>query len=387
MTSTSLRRRTVSSLAAFAACALLTAAGLPARAAGEIVIGQVVPLSGVIAATGAEYVAGAQAYFAQVNARGGVHGQRLRVVIKDDGYKPDETLRLTRELLQNDKPVALFGFIGTGNVMNLVKNKVLSDARISLLAPFTGALDLREPVNPNIFHIRASYTDEAAKMVEHLHSIGVRRFAVMYQNDGFGKSGLAGAESALSKLGLKAVATGSYDRTKPEDIDAAVTAVASGTPEAVIMVSVNKASAAFIKKLRAAGSRAQLFSISVVNVKELVKNTGQDLTRGVGVAQVMPYPYVPTSPVAREFLAAMKQHQPDQVVSYTSMEAFIAAKVMVEALRRAGPDAGRERIGAALEGLRDYDVGGFVVGFGPGQRVGSRYVEVTVIGAEGRLLR
>lgn len=377
--------RTAAVLSSFAAGIVLLSASLAARA--EIVLGQVVPLSGVIAATGAEYVAGAQAHFAQVNGRGGVHGQRVRVVIKDDGYKPDETLRLTRELLQNDKPVALFGFIGTGNVMGLVKNKVLADARIPLVAPFTGALDLREPVNPNIFHIRASYTDEAAEMVEHLHSIGLRRFAVMYQNDGFGKSGLAGAESALSKLGLQAVATGAYDRTKPEEVDEAVTAIAAGKPDAVIMVSVNKASSAFIRKLRAAGNRAQLFSISVVNVKELVKNAGQDLARGVGVAQVMPYPFVPTSPVAREFLAAMKQHQPDQVVSYTSMEGFIAAKVMVEALRRAGPDAGRERIAAALEGLRDYDAGGFMVNFGPGQRVGSRYVEVTVIGPEGRLLR
>jgi ABC-type branched-subunit amino acid transport system substrate-binding protein len=382
-----LRRRTLNSIGALAAALAMLASGAPARAASEIVLGQVVPLSGVIAATGAEYVAGAQAYFAQVNAKGGVNGHRIRVVVKDDGYKPDETLRVTRELLQNEKPVALFGFIGTGNVMNLVKNKVLSDARIALLAPFTGAIDLREPPNPNIFHIRASYTDEAAKMVEHLHSIGVRRFAVMYQNDGFGKSGLAGAESALDKLGLKAVATGSYDRTKPEEVDEAAGAIAAGNPEAVIMVSVNKASAAFVKKLRAAGSRAQLFSISVVNVKELVKNTGQELTRGVGVAQVMPYPFVPTTPVAREFLAAMKQYQPDQVVSYTSMESFIAAKVMVEALRRAGPDAGRERIAAALEGIRDFDVGGFTIGFGPGQRVGSKYVEVTVIGAEGRLLR
>lgn len=381
------RRRTLSSICALAAALSVMGVAAPVRAASDIVIGQVVPLSGVIAATGAEYVAGAQAYFAQVNAKGGVNGHRIRVVVKDDGYKPDETLRVTRELLQNEKPVALFGFIGTGNVMNLVKNKVLSDARIALLAPFTGAVDLREPPNANIFHIRASYTDEAAKMVEHLHSIGVRRFAVMYQNDGFGKSGLAGAESALGKLGLKAVATGSYDRTRPEEVDEAAGAIAAGNPEAVIMVSVNKASAAFVKKLRAAGSRAQLFSISVVNVKELVKNTGQELTRGIGVAQVMPYPFVPTTPVAREFLAAMKQYQPDQVVSYTSMESFIAAKVMVEALRRAGPDAGRERIAAALEGLRDYDVGGFMIGFGPGQRVGSKYVEVTVIGAEGRLLR
>lgn len=367
--------------------AVLAVLATHAHAAPDIVIGQVAPLTGVIASTGDEYVAGARAYFAHVNARGGINGSQIRVVVKDDGYKPDLTVQHTRELLEKDNPVALFGFVGTANVLALTRNKVLSEANIALLAPYTGAADLREPVNPHLFHIRASYTDETAKMVEHLHTIGLRRFAVMYQNDGFGKSGLAGAEQAIARLGLRLVASGHYDRAKPEEVDEAVKAIAPANPDAVIMVSVNRASAAFIKQLRAAGSRAQLFSISVVNFKELLKNAGEDLARGIGISQVMPFPYSPSAPVVREFHALMKQHAPDKVVSYASMESFIAAKVLVEALRRAGPEPTRARVLTALQNLREYDVGGFKISFGGDNRVGSRYVEVTVIGREGKLLR
>ncbi|RYG10194.1 MAG: ABC transporter substrate-binding protein [Burkholderiales bacterium] len=368
---------------ATAACALAHAA--PGRE--DLVIGQVAPLTGTIAGTGDEYVAGGAAYFAHVNAKGGIYGRKIRVVVKDDSYKPDQTLALTRQLLAEDKPLALFGFVGTGNVLALNKNKVLEDAGIALLAPYTGAQDLREPVNPNIFHIRASYTDETARMVEHLHTIGLRRFAVMYQDDPFGKSGLAGAEAALQKLGLKAVARGGYDRTKPEEVDAAVAAIAPAEPDAIIMVSVNRASAAFIRKMREKGSKARLFSISVVNFKELLKNAGEDNARGIGISQVMPYPYSSLAPVAREFQMLMKQYQPEKVVSYASMESFIAAKILVEAIRRAGGNPTREKVISQLEKMNSYDAGGFKVSFSPENRVGSRFVEVTVIGPGGRLMR
>jgi branched-chain amino acid transport system substrate-binding protein len=304
------------------------------HAADILVIGQVTPLTGTIANTGDEYVAGGQAYFDHINAQGGIYGRKIRLVVKDDGYKPEQTVAATRQLLADEKPVALFGFIGTGNVLALNKNKILEDAGIALLAPYTGAQDLREPTNPNIFHIRASYTDETARMVEHLSTVGLRKVAVFYQDDAFGKSGLAGAEAALSKLGLKAVSKGTYDRTKPEEVDAAVASISEGTPEAIIMVAVNRASSSFIKKIRAQGSKARMFSISVVNFKELIKNTGEDNARGIGISQVMPSPYSSQLAVSREFQKLMKQYAPEKVASYASMESFIGAKILVEAIRK-----------------------------------------------------
>jgi branched-chain amino acid transport system substrate-binding protein len=369
------------------AAAALALGPLVAAAADEIVIGQVAPLSGTIAGTGEEYVAGGAAYFAHVNAKGGIYGRKIRVVVKDDSYKPDLTLSQTKALLADEKPLALFGFVGTGNVLALNKNKVLEDAGIALMAPYTGAQDLRDPMNPYIFHIRASYTDETSRMVEHLHTIGLRRFAVMYQDDPFGKSGLAGAERAVQKLGMQLVAKGGYDRTKPEEVDAAIAAIAPANPDAIIMVSVNRASAAFVKKMREKGSRARLFSISVVNFKELLKNAGEEMVRGVGISQVMPYPYSPKVPVAHEFQQMMAKYQPGKTVSYASMESYIAAKILVEAIRRSGGNPTREKVISQLEKMNNYDVGGFKVSFGPDNRVGSRFVEVTVIGPDGKLMR
>lgn len=382
-------RRFVNSSLRLLAAPLLAFSALTAHAANEVVIGQVVPLTGVIAGTGEEYSAGAAAYFASVNARGGVYGRKIRVVQKDDAYKPEATVAHTKEILEKDNPVALFGYVGTANIAALNKNNILTDNKIALLAPYTGAEELRVPVNPNLFHIRASYPDETAKMVEHLYTLGLRKFAVFYQNDGFGKGGLIGAERALEKLKLKAVATGHYDRTKPDDIDAAAKTIGDAQPDAVIMVAVNKASSALIKKLRDSGNRARLFSISVVNFKELLKNTGDELARGVGISQVMPFPYNMASPVpvVREFHAAMKQYQPTKTISYASMEGFIAAKVLVEAVKRSRADPSRERILQNLADMRDFDTGGFKVNFGGDNRVGSRFVEVTVIGSGGRLLR
>lgn len=369
------------------AAAALALGPLAAIAADEIVIGQVAPLTGTIAGTGEEYVAGGAAYFAHVNAKGGIYGRKIRVVVKDDGYKPDLTLSQTKALLADERPLALFGFVGTGNVLALNKNKVLEDAGIALMAPYTGAQDLRDPMNPYIFHIRASYTDETSRMVEHLHTIGLRRFAVMYQDDPFGKSGLAGAERAVQKLGMQLVAKGGYDRTKPEEVDAAIAAIAPANPDAIIMVSVNRASAAFVKKMREKGSRARLFSISVVNFKELLKNAGEEMVRGVGISQVMPYPYSSKVPVAHEFQQMMAKYQPGKTVSYASMESYIAAKILVEAIRRSGGNPTREKVISQLEKMNNYDVGGFKVSFGPDNRVGSRFVEVTVIGPDGRLMR
>ena len=355
--------------------------------AQDLVLGQVVPLTGTIAETGNEYVAGAAAYFAHINQSGGVNGRKIRVVIKDDGYKPDETLKLTQQILDEDKPIALFGFVGTANIAALNKAEILSKSNIALLAPYTGATSLRQPVVPQLFHIRASYADETAKMVEHLSTIGIKRIAVFYQDDPFGTSGLNGAVEAMKRINLAPVASAGYDRTKPEEVDKAVGIIGAANPDAVISVSVNRALAAFIKKMRAAGHGAQIFSISVVNFKELIKNTGEAETRGIGIAQVMPFPYAASTPVVREFQTLMKKHAPDKIMSYASMESFVAAKVMVEALRRAGPNPSREKVLKALEALRDYDVGGFTVGYSPQSRVGSNFVEVTVIGPGAKLIR
>lgn len=368
--------------------ALLAAATLclAGAAQAEILIGQVAPLSGVLATTGHQMVVGGRIYFDEVNSQGGVHGQKIRVVVADDAYKVDQTVKMTREMVANPALVALFGFAGTANVGQLLEDKVLQEAGVALVAPYTGGEPLRNPFNPWIFHVRAGYADEAEHMVQQLTTLGVQRVAVMYQDDGFGKAGLAGVEAALRKRNLNLAAAAGYERNT-DKVEGAVKAIRAADPQAVIMVAVNKPAAAFMRQYREAGGGAQLYNISVVDPAELVKLAGLKNAHGLGISQVVPYPYMPNLPAIREYHALLKKHAPGEAVNYTSFEEFLGAKVLVEALRRAGPKPTRARVIKALEGLDSFDLGGVVVGFGPAKRVGSRFVEVTVIGGSGKLLK
>jgi branched-chain amino acid transport system substrate-binding protein len=377
-----MQRRTFSLLAA----GTLGLAHSRSWAAAELVVGQIAPLSGVLATTGAHMVLGGKVYFDYINATGGVLGQKIRHVVLDDGYKVDETVRLTRELLARPEVVALYGFAGTSNVGKLLTEGVLEQGGAALVAPYTGGEPLRNPFNPWIFHLRAGYADEAEHMVQQVTTLGMTRIAVMYQDDGFGKAGLEGVEKAVARRNLKLSAAAGYERNT-DKVDDAVRRIKASDAQAIIMVSVNKSTAAFARQYREAGGGAQLYNISVVDPAEIVKLAGLKNAHGLGISQVVPYPYMPNLPAVREFHTLMKRFAPDQQINYTNFEQFLGAKVLVEGLRRAGRNPTRAKVMAALESVDHFDLGGVNVSYSPTNRVGSRYVEVTVIGGAGKLLK
>ena len=354
--------------------------------AQELLIGQVAPLSGVLADTGKDMVLGAKVYFDHVNATGGIRGRKIRHIVKDDGYVVADTVRLTREAIDNDKVLVLFGFAGTGNVGELLKQNVLSDARIALVAPYTGGEPLRSPFNPNIFHIRAGYGDETEEMIKQLDRQSIKRIAVMYQDDPFGKAGLAGVEVALKKRNIPLLASAGYEKNT-DNVTEAVKTLSAALPQAVIMISINKSSGAFISQFRDLAPGVQLFNISVVNPKELVRIATLEKARGVAIAQVMPYPFGTGTAVVKEYQKLMAKYAPGADFTYASLEEFIGAKVLVEGLRRAGANPTREKVVKALESMTRYDTGGFTVSFSPTNRIGSRFVDITIIGKDGTLKR
>lgn len=371
-----------SRIVCLAALALLHAVAC----ASELVVSQIAPLSGVLASTGRQMVLGGEIYFKHINDTGGIHGRKIRVLVADDGYKVDETVRLTREALAKPEVLALYGFAGTANIGKLLSDGVLKEGAAALVSPYTGGEILRTPFNPWIFHVRSGYGDEAEHMVQQLVTLGMTRVAVMYQDDGFGKSGLEGVEKALTKRQLRLSVAAPYERNT-DKVDEAVKRVLASDAQAVIMISVNKPTAAFIKRYREAGGGAQLFNISVVDPAEIVKLAGLGNAHGVGISQVVPYPYLPKLPVVREYQNLLQKYAPDEQINYTSFELFLGAKVLVEGLRRAGPNPTRAQLIKALEGMSNFDLGGTAVRYSPDNRVGSRYVEVTVIGSSGKLLK
>jgi len=368
------------------ACALALALLQTTAMAADIVISQLAPLTGVLASTGKQMVLGGQIYFSHINDTGGVHGQKIRVLVSDDGYKVEETVRLTREALANPAVVALYGFAGTSNVGKLLTDGVLEQGGAALVAPYTGGEPLRSPFNPWIFHVRAGYADETEHMVQQVTTLGMTRIAVMYQDDGFGKAGLEGVQKALAKRKLTLSVAAPYERNT-DKVDEAVRQVKASDAQAVIMISVNKSTSAFIKRYREAGGGAQLYNISVVDPAEIVRLAGLKNAHGLGVSQVVPYPFMPSLPVVREYQALLRKYAPGELVNYTSFEQFLGAKVLVEGLRRAGPKPTRAKVVKALESMGNFDLGGTSVGYSAENRVGSRYVEVTVIGSSGKLLK
>lgn len=367
--------------------ALLLAAAAIAAQAGEIVVAQVAPFSGPLAPTGSYLRAGAQLHFDAVNAAGGIHGARIRLAVKDDGYKSEETVRLAREMLGSEQPLAFIGFVGTGNVEAIIKEKVLDEAGVPLVTVRTGASSVTARAHPLIFVTRASYAEEVGKIVTQYALTGFKRLAVLYQDDAFGLDVLASTEKAIAQAGGQLVAKGAYEKNTTR-VEAAVKAIQAADPQAVIMISNTAASAEFLKQSREAGNMAQYVTLSVTDAGQVVKRIGAEKAQGLALTQVVPDPNARAVPLVREVQENFRKFAPKDVeVNHTFIEGYLGAKVLTEALRRTGPNPTRKKLRDTLESIRDYDTGGVFIGFSPGSHVGSRYVDITIINREGKLIR
>jgi branched-chain amino acid transport system substrate-binding protein len=377
------RRRVISSLGA-----CLGASGMAgsvwaqaAAGGGAIVLGQSAPLTGPSAQLGLQFNLGAQLHFDQVNAAGGVNGRRIELRRLDDGYEPERCVANTRQFIA-DGVFALFGYVGTPT--SLAALPLATEAKTPFFAPFTGAQALREPFNRYAIHVRASYFDETAAIVRQVTSIGIKKVAVFYQNDAYGKAGLDGVQRALKPLNLEAAATGTVERNST-DVAQAVKDIMAARPEAIVQVGAYKACATFVRLARQQGYAGNFYNVSFVGTQALLDELGA-VARGVAVSQVMPFPYSPATPISGEYLAALKD-QRGVSPNYSGMEGFVAAKVFVEALKRAGRGAGREAFIDAIGTLKDLNLGGFPLDFGPQKHAGSRFVELTLLTEDGRVRR
>ena len=373
-----LNRRTFHRALAGAA-ALVAAPGL--RAQGDrILLAQSAPFTGPAAQLGIQFHQGAKLCFDQVNAQGGVQRRPIELVRLDDGYEPDRCVENTRKLLADD-PIALFGFIGTPT--SLAALPLATAAKAPFFAPFSGAMGLRQPFNRYVFHVRASYQDETALIVKQLTALGLKKIAVFWQNDAYGKAGLDGVELALAAQNLKPVAQATVERNSVE-VAAAVRTLVAARPDAIVQISAYKASAAFIRAARAAGYGGTFYNVSFVGTQALADELGKD-GAGIVVSQVVPSPYNAGRPIAREFNEAVKKAGGEHHANFSSMEGYLAAKVIVEGLRRGPARPTREGLVAGLEAIGNEVFGGFNVTFSPQDHVASKFVELSMLTGDGRV--
>ena len=347
----------------------------------RIVLGQSAPFTGAAVQLGLQFHLGAQAYFDIINAKGGVNGRTIEIKRLDDGYEPERCAANTRQLIADDV-FALFGYIGTPT--SLAALPLATTAKLPFFAPFTGAQALREPFNRYAIHVRASYFDETAAIVRQITSTGIKKIAVFYQDDAYGKTGLEGVTRAMATLSLQPVALGTVERNTVE-VAQAVKDIMAQKPEAIVQIGAYKAVATFVRQARRAGFNGNFYNVSFVGTQALIDELGAE-ARGVSVSQVMPFPYTPATPLSGEYLAAIKDKRGVEP-NYSGMEGFVAAKVFTEGVRRAGRALTREGFINAVQGMQNVNLGGFPVDFGPAKHAGSRFVELTLLTEDGRIRR
>jgi len=357
------------------------ALSLPAFAQGSrIVLGQSAAFSGPAAQLGIQMNKGARIYFDMLNATGGIHGSQIELRTLDDGYEPDRCKANTDKFIKDDV-FALFGYVGTPTCLAALP--LVTDAKVPFIGPFTGAEALREPFNKSVFHVRASYYDETALIVKQLTQLGLKKIAVFYQDDAYGAAGLEGVRRALKARSLEPVALGKVARNTVE-VAQAVKDIVPQQPDAVVQISAYKSCAAFIRAARKAGYGGTFFNVSFVGTQALADELGRE-GLGIMVSQVMPFPFSTTSAISREYLDAVKKAGGDATANYSSMEGYLAAKVLAEGLKRAGRNASRDALVTGLESIQKADFGGFTVDFGPKDHIASSFVDLSMLTEDGKV--
>lgn len=356
---------------------------LPARAqSGRIVLGQSAAFSGPAAQLGIQMNKGAKVFFDQLNAAGGVNGHQIELRTLDDGYEPDRCKANTEKLIK-DEVFALLGYVGTPTCVAALP--LINDAKMPFFGPFTGAEALRDPFSKFVFHLRASYYDETGLIVRQLTSLGLKKIAVFYQDDAYGKAGLEGVKRALRPLGLEPLALGTVQRNTVEVAKAVAEIVPKG-PDAVVQISAYKSCAAFIREARKAGYGGTFYNVSFVGTQALADELGRE-GRGIMISQVMPFPFSTTSQISREYLDAVARAGADATPNYSSMEGYLSAKVFAEGLKRAGKNPTRDSLVAGLESISNANFGGFRVDFSPKDHVASHFVDLSMLTEEGKVRR
>lgn len=347
----------------------------------QILIGQTAGFSGPVAAGVMEATEGARLHINAVNAKGGIAGQKIELISLDDKFEPKLAADNARQLIEDRNVAAMFLTRGTPHTEAIIP--LLDKHDVPLIAPSTGAMTLHQPVRKRIFNVRATYQREAEKAITHLATIGMNRIAVVLVDDSFGQDGLAGAQKGLAAAKLNAVVLEKFDRSKP-DFSKIAPDVAKSGAQAVLMIASGAAVVDGIKAIRAAGSGAQVVTLSNNASGGFIKSLGEN-ARGVIVSQVFPQSISYSLVKEAQDLARAKGLGGE--ASPAMLEGYAAAKVLVEALRRAGPKPSRERIQAALEGLSKYDIGGLEVNFSPQDHTGLDFADLAIVTSDGKFRR
>jgi branched-chain amino acid transport system substrate-binding protein len=350
-------------------------------AADSITFGQAAALGGPAAALGTGMKAGLNAAFEEINKKGGVHGRKLKLISVDDGYEPEKSIAAVKKLIEQDKVFALIGTVGTPTAA--ATQPIATAAKVPFVGAFTGAGFLRNPKLENVINVRASYDAETEAWVHHLtEDLKIKKIAIFYQNDAFGRAGLSGFKKAMDKRGLKIAVEGTYERNTTA-VKSALLTIKREEPEAVVMVGAYKPCAEFIKVSHKVGFNPVFVNISFVGSAALAKELGPE-GKGVIVSQVVPFPADSAIKVVADYQAAIKAADAKAEPEFVSLEGYLVGRLAIAALDKAGATLTREGFLKAIKDTGKFDFGGLAMTFGPNKNEGLDKVFMTMIGADGK---
>ncbi len=327
----------------------------------EILIGSSSALTGHTGFLGAQYIHGSLTLINDINAGGGIHGRKIRLIAYDDRYDPATTVANTQKLILEDKVFILFDYVGTPTGVRIID--MIEEAKVPLLGLFTGAEEFRTPFRPYIFNVRASYYHETGGAVDYfVNKYGFRKIAVFYQDDAFGLSGLKGVEIALNKYGLKPVATGTYVRGT-EDVESALETIRKSNPEAIVMIGTYTPLAKFVKIYKEMGYDPYFHSVSFVGADAFaaeLSGYGINTSEKIIVTQVVPDPYETSAiylKIVNNYRHLTAKYFPEDTPNYVGLEGYVNAEILVKVLNDSGRELSREKFIKTIESMKYYSAG------------------------------
>lgn len=347
----------------------------------SLTIGCSASLTGPLAGFGRDIKQGAEAALAQINARGGIHGRMVQLQILDDGYVPQRTTENVQQMISQGSAFALMSCVGTPNNAGILP--MIEDAGIPYVAPFTGASSLRKGAR-NVFHVRASYTDEVRRLVQRLAGMGLKDIGVVYLDNAYGREMLEDSTRFLAEQGLKPLVQVAL-ATDGKNLSDVLAKVGQARPAAVLLATAGAVSVALVRGLKTNNPGVLMAGLSVTLTSEGLKQLG-DAGSGLALTMVMPDPTRAKTALVRDYQAAMRARG-IQEFNLGTLESYTNTRVLAEGLERAGADPTRSKLRTALAGIRNLDLGGLVIDYsGQAPYVGSRFVDMGVLNGAGRFV-
>ena len=348
--------------------------------ADTITFGQAAVLEGPASALGLGMQLGLNAAFNEINAKGGVHGRKIKLISANDGYEPDRAIAATKKLIEEDKVFALVGPVGTPT--SAAAQPIATAAKVPFMGAFTGAGFLRNVKLDNVINVRASYDAETEAWVKHLtEDLKISKIAIFYQDDAFGRAGLSGFKKAMDKRKMEIAAEATYERNTVA-VKSGVLALKRAEPEAVVIVGAYKPVAEFIKLSRKVNFNPVFVNISFVGANALAKELGPE-GNGVIVSQVVPFPGDTSLKVVADYHAALKATDAKAEPEFVSLEGYLVGRLAIAALDKMGKDVTREGLVKTIKETGKFDIGGLPMTFSAEKNEGLDKVWMTIIQGDG----